>query len=96
LRQPSHPSERRYWTRYIERAGDAWIVSDDFNIPKCLGSDGTWSNSDGGGEWDREHLHAFDEAMRLAINAAPSVTYSGVTAVEAAKRWPDQPTEVTP
>jgi len=57
---------------------------------QCLGADGQWDwesiPSERGDEWLKAHRFELQDALRRALDAAPSVTVNGRTAAEALAR----------
>lgn len=70
------------------RGKGQWAVKDG---PWCLGADGEWeyeaipsSRTD---EWLATHRFPEQEALRLAVEAAPGKTVNGMTAAQALARY---------
>ena len=63
------------------RGDDRWAV---LHVGYCLGSDGEWDYesipSERRDDWLATHRFPFDEAVRLAVKAAPKVDVNGWTA----------------
>ena len=83
------PDSRHHWELQVAWRGDGkWAV---LNGVFCLGSDGCWDweprpsgREDG---WLVTHRFSLDEALRLAREAAPSVSVNGHSATDELERY---------
>lgn len=79
-----HPEHDAYALRVQWRGGETHAVT---RRCRCLGTDGAWdfepSPSSRDDEWIAAHRFGYDEALRLAVEAAPHVKVNGHSVADA-------------
>ena len=76
---PESVNGRKYAINVEYRHAGLWAVN---HLGELLGSDGLWTYDNRTSGAQVEFVHTFDEAMRLAREAAPTVQVNGRTAAE--------------
>lgn len=78
----NHPNYYEFTLRVVRRAPGQWAVC---RFSRCLGADGLWDfePSDRSDEWKATHRFDLSTALRLAQEAAPTITVNGWTVQEA-------------
>lgn len=85
---PEDHIDHHLWALKVEDRGRGlWAV---LHKGYCLGRDGTWDyeprSSSRTDEWLTEHRFEYDDAIRLAQQAAPHVTVNGLTPADVLAR----------
>jgi hypothetical protein len=85
-----HIEHDAYALRVQWRGGETHAVT---RMRRCLGTDGEWdfepSPSNRDDDWIATHRFGYDEALRLAVEAAPHVKVSGHSVADALAAAPE-------
>lgn len=87
LPEDATPDSRIFDVDVEYRGAGRWAV---VHMSKCLGSDGEWDFGvkpyERGDDWLNAHRFSEEEALRRAVEVAPTVIVNGVTAAQAFAR----------